>query len=321
MAMSDVQAAEQLIRSGSIQQALELLGRAGARGDADALEQLATFALRGDIVRRDLALSRNLFGKAGQLGSASAAATYRAFLANGTGGATEWNEALRLLDEAGASDPAAAHERDLISAMQLNEDGAPLGPLVPEQLSTAPEASIFRSLFTEAECDFLISAAQPMLQPSKVVDPATGALVANPVRTSDAAPFPLSAEGPAIHALCRRLALASGTDVKQGEPLQVLRYAPGQEYRPHFDSIDRADNQRILTFLVYLNDGYEGGETRFMQSGLTVKGNKGDGLLFRNASDDGRRDLNSQHAGLAVTAGEKFIASRWIRQRALNPAR
>jgi prolyl 4-hydroxylase len=319
MATSDVQAAEQLIRSGSIQQALELLGRAGARGDADALEQLATFAFSGDIVRRDLALSRNLFGKAAQLGSASAAATYRAFLANGTGGATEWNEALRLLDEAGASDPAAAHERDLISAMQLNEDGAPLGPLVPEKVSTAPEASIFRSLFTEAECDFLIAAAQPMLQPSKVVDPATGALVANPVRTSDAAPFPLSAEGPAIHALCRRLALASGTDVKQGEPLQVLRYAPGQEYRPHFDSIDRADNQRILTFLVYLNDGYEGGETRFMQSGLTVKGNKGDGLLFRNASDDGRRDLNSQHAGLAVTAGEKFIASRWIRQRVLNP--
>ena len=117
------------------------------------------------------------------------------------------------------------------------------------------------------------------------------------------------------------MAKASGTNVKQGEPLQVLRYLPGQEYRPHFDALGQTENQRILTLLVYLNEDYEGGGTRFMQSGLTVKGNKGDGLLFRNASDDGRRDLNSQHAGLAVTAGEKFIASRWIRQRALNPAR
>ncbi len=107
--------------------------------------------------------------------------------------------------------------------------------------------------------------------------------------------------------------------MKQGEPLQVLRYAPGQEYRPHFDAIDRADNQRVLTFLVYLNDGYEGGETRFLHSGLTVKGKKGDGLLFRNAGQDGRPDPNSQHAGLPVTSGEKFLASRWIRQRALDP--
>ena len=319
MASSDVQAAEDLIRSGNFEQALELLGRAGARGDADALEQLATIALRGDIVRRDLALSRALFGKAAEAGSASAALTYRAFVANGTGGPADWKAALRLLDRAAASDPAAARERDLIAAMQLDENGAPLGPLSPEPVSTAPRATIFRSLFTEAECDFLIAAAQPMLQPSKVVDPASGALVENPVRTSDAAPFPLAAEGPAIHALSRRLALASGTDVGQGEPLQVLRYAPGQEYRPHFDAIDRADNQRILTFLVYLNDGYEGGETRFLHSGLAVKGKKGDGLLFRNAGDDGRPDPNSQHAGLPVTAGEKFIASRWIRQRALLP--
>lgn len=319
MATSDVQTAEELIRSGQIQHGLELLGRAGGRGEADALEQLATFALRGDIVRRDLALSRNLFGKAAEAGSGSAAATYRAFLANGTGGPADWNAALHLLEQAASGDPAAARERDLISAMQLDEQGAPLVTLSPEQLSNSPEATIFRSLFTEAECDFLIAAAQPMLQPSKVVDPATGALVANPVRTSDAAPFPLPAEGPAVHALCRRLALASGTDVRQGEPLQVLRYAPGQEYRPHFDAIDRADNQRILTFLVYLNDGYDGGETQFLHSGLTVKGRKGDGLLFRNAREDGRSDPNSRHAGLPVTSGEKFLASRWIRQRALIP--
>ena len=115
-----------------------------------------------------------------------------------------------------------------------------------------------------------------------------------------------------------RLAKASGTNVRQGEPLQVLRYLPGQEYRPHFDALGQAENQRILTFLVYLNDGYDGGGTRFMKSALTVNGRRGDALLYRNADDSGRPDPNSQHAGEPLKAGEKFIASRWIRQRALE---
>ncbi len=165
-------------------------------GNADAIEQLATFALRGDIVRRDLALSRDLFGKAAELGSTTAAATFRAFLANGTGGPADWQGALRLLEQAAASDAAAARERDLISAMPLDADGKPLDTLSPETISKTPEATVFRSLFTPAECDFLIAAAEPMLQPSKVVDPATGSLIANPVRTSDAAPFPAGLRGP-----------------------------------------------------------------------------------------------------------------------------
>ena len=179
---------------------------------------------------------------------------------------------------------------------------------------------MFPSLFNEAECDFLIDVAKPQLAPSRVVDPQTGQLVANPVRTSDAAGFPLMAESPAIHALCRRLASASGTQVNQGEPLQILRYRPGQEYRPHFDAIEGADNQRILTFLVYLNDDYRGGETRFESTGIEFKGRKGDGLLFRNANTEGQPDLRSQHTGLPVLKGEKFLASRWIRERSLIPS-
>ena len=146
-------------------------------------------------------------------------------------------------------------------------------------------------------------------------------MVPSPLRSSHGATFPPHVESPAVHALSRRLAAASGTDVSQGEPLQVLRYSAGQEYRPHFDAIDGAENQRTLTFLVYLNDGYEGGETQFLATGLKVSGKKGDGLLFRNADDSGRRDPNAKHAGLPPTTGEKFIASRWIRQRPLLSAR
>ena len=97
----------------------------------------------------------------------------------------------------------------------------------------------------------------------------------------------------------------------------MLRYSPGQEYRAHLDAIANSENQRILTFLVYLNDDFEGGETEFLATGLKFKGAKGDGLLFRNADASGQPDPGSKHAGLPVLSGEKYLASRWIRERPL----
>lgn len=316
--MSVAQHALSLIEAGRTQDGLNLLAQASRQDDPDALNALAHLALSGDHVRRDLTLSRDLFRRAANAGSIAGAAAYRAFLANGTGGPCDWPEAVRLLEQNSSRDPSAERELRLVESMNLSESGEPLDTFAPERVSDSPEATVFPALFSDAECDFLMETARPLLQPSKVVDPITGELTANPVRTSDAAAFTLVAQSPAIHALCVRLAKASGTNVSQGEPLQVLRYLPGQEYRPHFDALSQSENQRVLTFLVYLNDRYEGGGTRFMKSGLTVKGSKGDALLFRNADDSGRPDPNSQHAGEPVTTGEKYIASRWIRQQALS---
>jgi prolyl 4-hydroxylase len=139
--------------------------------------------------------------------------------------------------------------------------------------------------------------------------------VRDPLRTSEAAGFPFVSEWPAVHALNRRMAAASGTDVRQGETLQVLRYARGQEYRPHLDAIPALANQRVLTFLVYLNDDYGGGETDFPELGLHIRGEAGMGLLFANALPDGRPDPRMRHAGLPVRSGSKLLASRWIRAR------
>ena len=319
MTSNAIAQAETLFRSGQHQQGMNLLGTAAKANDPDALAYLASMCLAGDVVNRDLPLSRDLFRQAALAGSIAGAAAYRAFVANGTGGPADWKEAVRLLQHAAASDPAARRELDLIGQMRLSEDGNPIDGHTAEKLSESPQVQMFRSLFTEAECNFLVHISMPTFEPSKVVDPVSGVLVPNPVRTSDAATYPWVAERPAIHALCRRLAAASGTHVKQGEPLQVLRYRPGQEYRAHFDALNNSDNQRTLTFLVYLNDGYEGGETEFLSTGLKVKGRKGDGLLFRNADRTGRPDLASQHAGLPVVKGEKFLASRWIRKRPFGP--
>jgi prolyl 4-hydroxylase len=181
---------------------------------------------------------------------------------------------------------------------------------------------LFDSLFNEAERQYLMDAALPAYQPALVGHVAGGHArqVVQQVRTCDVAGFPWIAEDPVIHALNRRIAAAAGVAVETGEPLQILRYRPGQEFKPHRDATEDRENQRVLTMLVYLNDDYTGGETLFLSNDLKVRGKAGDGLLFRNADANGVADPDSLHAGLPVESGEKVVASRWIRQKRFGPA-
>ena len=304
-----------LLQRGDVQAAAALLKQAEGAGDPRAARELALWLLSGQLVRRDLAGSRALFERAATLGDHYSAAVVRAFVAGGVGGTADWPRAMRLLRDAASSDKQAATQLRLIEAMDLEPNGAPAAELRSDTLSDAPEVRLFPALFSAAECAYLIDVASPALRPSVVVDPHTRQQVPNPIRTSTATAFPFLDENPAIHALNRRLAAASGTDVRAGEPLQVLRYAPGQQYREHSDALPGVapSQQRVLTFLVYLDDGYEGGETAFPAVGIKVRGRPGDGLLFRNASPTGVPDPRALHAGLPVTRGVKHLASRWIR--------
>jgi prolyl 4-hydroxylase len=182
-------------------------------------------------------------------------------------------------------------------------------------LSETPYVVRFPDLFSAGECRFLIELAEPRFRRATIFHERKQQFVEDPIRDSDAAGFTSLLEAPAIHALNRRIAAASGTSVSQGEPLQLLRYGVGQQYRRHLDAIPGLGNQRQLTMIVYLNDDYQGGETLFTATGLAVRGRLGEGLLFRNALPDGRPEDASQHAGCPVTHGTKLIASRWIRQR------
>jgi len=307
-----------LVGTGRAAEAWKLLCGRADHSDADALFLLGAWRLSGAIVGRDLAKAREFFRRAAEAGHDEAARIHTAFVGNGTGGPRDWPLALRLLDDMAKADADAHAELELIEAMSLSPSGDAAELPAGQLLSERPDVRCIRRLYSAAECDFLIRAAEPWLTPSLVVDPQSGQMVQNPVRTSDAMAFPWIAESPAIHALNRRLAAATGTEPAQGEPLQVLRYRPGQQYRPHLDAVSGDPNQRILTALVYLNDGYEGGETQFPRSGLTFSGAKGDALIFANALPDGRGDPEALHAGLPVRSGEKYLASRWIRARAFS---
>ena len=235
------------------------------------------------------------------------------FLAAGVGGADDWPGAMAGLRSLAKRDSGAAAQLRLIEAMELDEDGFPARPAELRRLRDSPEAAWAPRFLTVAECDYLKAAAEPSLQPSVVVDPVTRQPVPHPVRKSDGTMLGVYSENVAVNALNRRIAALSGTRIDQGEPLQVLRYRPGGEYKPHMDALPAEPNQRVLTVLVYLSDDYEGGETFFPGDGLSFRGGTGDALLFRNSGPDGRPDPLSLHAGLPVTRGTKYLASRWIR--------
>jgi prolyl 4-hydroxylase len=283
--------------------------------DGQELFDAAASRLRGDDGPRDLAGARELFRQAAGAGRVDAAVIYANFLAAGVGGPREWAAALRLLAGLAEVNPRSRRELALVEAMALTAEGDPLAVPVGERLSEAPAVTRFAGLFARTECAWLAEAAAPMLEPAVVIDPASGRQRPDPVRVCDSIGFTWPLENPAVHALNRRLAAASRTAPEQGEPLQVLRYRPGGEYKPHFDAIPGFANQRAMTFLVWLNEDFVGGETFFPTPGLKIRGRAGDGLLFRNAGADGRRDPAAGHAGLPVTRGEKLIASRWIRER------
>ena len=201
----------------------------------------------------------------------------------------------------------------LINAMDVDGDGNPRSVPDGRQLSADPVVVHFEHLFSADECQYLIQATGNAFEPSMVYD-SSRRLVRDEIRTSDGAAIHWLIEDPAIVALNRRIAAISGSAYEDGEPLALLRYSPGQEYRPHFDFVASATNRRLQTALAYLNDDYEGGATRFVRTGLSVKGGAGDVLLFRNEGADGGPNPLSEHAGQPVTSGVKYLATRWIRE-------
>jgi prolyl 4-hydroxylase len=308
-----------LAEAGRVSDGYRLLQRALLQGDAAAAFELAEWRLSGHFVRRDLDMARELFGRAAALGRADAAPIHIAMLANGAGGALRrWSDALARLRAASRRDHWAARQVKLIEAMPLRDDGEPSTTLAGQELRSSPRVARFPGFLTPAECAYLIDRAGPLLQPAVIVDPVTGALLPNRIRTSKAAAFPFIQEDPAIHAINRRIAAATGTTYEQGEPLQVLSYAPGQEYKLHSDALPPGSNQRILTFLVYLNDNYAGGETEFPDLGVSHRGGTGDGLLFVNVDGEGRLEPRARHAGLPIRSGCKWLLSKWIREHPLD---
>lgn len=179
-----------------------------------------------------------------------------------------------------------------------------------------------RGLLSTDECDAMIEASAARIRSSTVVDPATGEFVPDHRRSSEGTHFERGAN-PTVAAVEQRLARLSGLPEPNGEGIQMLHYRVGGEYRPHFDYFDPATpgcalqlkhgGQRLLTIIMYLNDVDGGGSTVFPELGLEFLPEKGAALMFASMTREGALQPQSLHGGSPVTAGVKWIATRWIR--------
>jgi prolyl 4-hydroxylase len=308
--------AGELARTGRRGEALAIVEEAADQGDGEALLALANWRLFGIYGERDLSRAHELFSRSAEAGNIEAARTKAMLIANGTGCTSDPSRGQALLEPLRDKDSSAALQLSFLATM-LPIESVP--QLAVELLSTDPHVRLVRGLLLRSECDYVRTLATPALEPSYVIEPRTGRRAPHPFRTSMGMNFGPTQEDLVIHAINRRIAAATGTDVTCGELLHVLRYTPGQEYKPHMDALPGAGSQRVWTALVYLNDGYSGGETEFTELGISVRGEAGDALIFRNVGEDGRGDPRTRHAGRPVTSGEKWLATRWIRDAPCDP--
>lgn len=245
--------------------------------------------------------------------------------ASGLGRSHDWVEALRRLDQAAACGHALAVETRAFLG-EAPDVQAWITPPRPTVLSRTPHVLVIEGFVSAETCDWFVERARPWLGKAQVYDPETGEGLVKWSRTNSAANFDVLDCDLVMMLVRERIARACGLPTAGLEPVQVLHYAVGQVFTPHYDWLDpekpghRDDleerGQRVATFLTYLNDDYEGGETEMEAIGLKHRGRKGDALFWANIKPDGRIDLATRHAGLAPSAGEKWVYSQWLRTRA-----
>jgi prolyl 4-hydroxylase len=317
--MSDsafLQAVDRLVASQRIPEAVSALVAAAGRRDRDALFQLGFWQIVGDVVPRDLVAARAALRQAASLGHHEAQMMEIALTANGSGGAADWKAARRLLEATPEDNHQARQVLDLICNMTLGADGSPTHAFVSEPLSRDGAVSRVSAFLTPAECRHLMHSAEDLLTPALVIDPRSGQRILNPIRTSDTASIGPLREDLAIRAINCRIASMSESSIFAGEALTILRYRFNQQFRLHSDSLPYSKNQRTKTVIIYLNDNFSGGETVFPNIDISIIPKAGDAIMFSNIHSNGRINKDSDHAGLPVLKGSKWIATRWIR---VNP--
>jgi prolyl 4-hydroxylase len=220
-------------------------------------------------------------------------------------------------------------------------NGLPLPVVVPEPMSMAgevllpagdrevqvlthmrsPRVVVFGGLLSHDECDEIVDLARQRLARSETVKLDTGASEVNEARTSEGMFF-----GRGENAVCARIeariAALLNWPLENGEGLQVLRYRPGAEYKPHYDYFDPAQpgtptilkrgGQRVASLVMYLNTPKRGGATTFPDVNLEVGPVKGNAVFF--SYDRPHPMTRSLHGGAPVLEGEKWVATKWLRE-------
>lgn len=187
-----------------------------------------------------------------------------------------------------------------------------------------PAIVLLERVITDAECDELIELSKQRLEPSQVYTGRGEEVRVSKTRKSESALFDRK-EHPLIAKLDRRFSQIMQAPEDHCEALATAHYKVGGFIRAHTDYLTldtmpvqatlARGGQRVATLLVYLNDVEAGGETRFTEFGLSIEPRKGMALYWEFCNQRGEVDPSTMHEGCKVTAGEKWIVTKWRRER------
>ncbi len=175
---------------------------------------------------------------------------------------------------------------------------------------------------TSEECDLIMKLSSDKLETSRVYS--SDADLVSDVRKSEQCWLKDDVDD-LIKKISLRIAEITETEMKDQEEFQVVKYPPGGYYRAHYDACDWRKEDcsrfegdrgtRFITFIIYLNDNFEGGETYFPNIDKKVSPKKGKAAIFYDTGEDGVVLDKSLHGGLDVANGEKWICNKWIRRK------
>jgi prolyl 4-hydroxylase len=338
-----VQNAEQLDAAGQHDDAINELALGTQAGDLEAQTRLGKRLFVGD---RSPYLPRDGVGmlfEAAQKNHAEAVALMATLQCTGLYQRKSWSDALTTLAHAAQLGWQSAQEQLLLLAGQsvLSQTSAAATPwqtlarnidLTAWQtpptgtvINADPLLKSFPAFIPTTWCQRLIAQSRQRLKPALVYDPVNKRDIHSGTRTNSVAQYNFI-ENEFLHFLLQeRMAAACGVPMTQFEATAILHYNPGEQITNHYDFVntdlpdyDReiaVNGQRVITFLIYLNDGYESGETVFPKLGIAHKGEMGEGFFFSNALADGKPDHRVLHAGSPPVGGEKWIVSQFVRNR------
>lgn len=328
--------------AGRHHEAIDALARGTSAGSLACMRQLGKRLLAGDRAPPLAAEGARFLLDAANRGDAEAAARIAALTALGLYLKPNLREALRWLATAAERgwEPAQGQLHALAGAAATTEKpiadhwsriavSLELGPWQTSppsrELSADPLIRAVDSFVSPAVCDWIIARARGRLTRALVYDPVNQQDIASKTRTNSVANFGVADVELLDVLLQAKMSAACRIPMNHMEAPAVLNYQVGEEATEHYDFVDpkttdyaaeiARNGHRVLTFLVYLNDDYEGGETNFPTLRVSHKGTRGGALFFVNVHGDMRPDLRMLHAGLAPTHGEKWIVSQFIRNR------
>ena len=174
------------------------------------------------------------------------------------------------------------------------------------------------NFLNETECAAIVEVIKSKLRPSEI---ASNNEYDDSFRTSSTCDLG-NLDLDILKDLDRRICELIGINQSYSEIIQGQHYEVGQEFKAHTDYFEGDQinefggqrGQRTYTFMIYLNDVTEGGETEFYQIDRKIKPSLGKAVIWNNLDKNGSPNPKTLHHAHPVLEGSKTVITKWFRE-------